>query len=106
MSKGSSAGWVLEGDIKGCFDHISHDWMRQHILTDTVVLQKWLGAGYIENRTLFPTEAGTPQGGIISPTLANLVLDGLEKLQNTVNRFCIRAFSVGTRTESRSQVVA
>jgi RNA-directed DNA polymerase len=79
LSKGSSAAWVLEGDIKGCFDHISHDWMRQHILTDTVVLQKWLGAGYIENRTLFPTEAGT-QGGIISPTLANLVLDGLEKL--------------------------
>jgi len=80
LSKGSAAAWVLEGDIKGCFDHISHDWMRQYILTDTVVLQKWLGAGYIENRTLFPTEAGTPQGGIISPTLANLVLDGLEKL--------------------------
>ena len=42
-------------------------------------LQKWLKAGYIENRTLFPTEAGTPQGGIISPTLANMTLDGLEK---------------------------
>jgi RNA-directed DNA polymerase len=80
LAKGSAAPWVLEGDIKGCFDHISHDWMRQHILTDTVVLQKWLDAGYIENRTLFPTKAGTPQGGIISPTLANLVLDGLENL--------------------------
>lgn len=80
LAKGSSAQWVLEGDIKGCFDHISHNWMRQHIPTDAVMLQKWLGAGYIENRTLFPTEAGTPQGGIISPTLANLVLDGLEKL--------------------------
>jgi RNA-directed DNA polymerase len=43
------------------------------------VLQKWLHAGYIEKRTLFPTGAGTPQGGIISPTLANMVLDGLEK---------------------------
>jgi RNA-directed DNA polymerase len=82
LGKGKSAAWVLEGDIQGCFDHISHDWMRQNILTDRVVLQKWLGAGYIENRTLFPTEAGTPQGGIISPTLANLVLDGLEKLLN------------------------
>jgi len=70
----------LEGDIKGCFDHISHQWMLQHVLTDKVVLQKWLQAGYIENRTLFPTEAGTPQGGIISPTLANLTLDGLERL--------------------------
>ena len=54
--------------------------MLQHVLTDKVVLQKWLKAGYIENRTLFPTEAGTPQGGIISPTLANMTLDGLEKL--------------------------
>jgi RNA-directed DNA polymerase len=44
------------------------------------VLQKWLCAGYLEKRTLFPTEAGTPQGGIISPALANLVLDGLEPL--------------------------
>ena len=72
--------WVLEGDIKGCFDHISHEWMLKHILTDRGVLQKWLQAGYVENRTLFPTEAGTPQGGIISPTLANLTLDGLEQL--------------------------
>jgi RNA-directed DNA polymerase len=80
LNKGKSPQWVLEGDIKGCFDHISHAWMLQHIPTDVTVLQKWLSAGYVENRTLFPTEAGTPQGGIISPTLANLVLDGLETL--------------------------
>ena len=80
LSRGCSAQWILEGDIKGCFDHISHDWMLRHILTDRTVLQKWLKAGYVENRMLFPTEAGTPQGGIISPTLANLVLDGLETL--------------------------
>jgi RNA-directed DNA polymerase len=80
LAKGSAAQWVLEGDIKGCFDHISHDWMRRYVLTDMVVLKKWLNAGYVEKRTLFPTEAGTPQGGIISPTLANLVLDGLETL--------------------------
>src|SRR5580658_915245 len=73
-----SPQWILEGDIKSCFDHISHAWMLQHVLTDKVVLQTWLKAGYIENRTLFPTEAGTPQGGIISPTLANITLDGLE----------------------------
>ena len=79
LCRGCSPQWVLEGDIKGCFDHISHEWMLKHVLTDKVVLQKWLKAGYIENRTLFPTEAGTPQGGIISPTLANLTLDGLEK---------------------------
>ena len=48
--------------------------------TDKEVLRKWLKAGFMENRTLSPTEAGTPQGGIISPTLANLTLDGLEQL--------------------------
>jgi len=79
LCRGRSPQWVLEGDIKGCFDHISHDWMLKHVLTDRPVLQKWLKAGYIENRTLFSTEAGTPQGGIISPTLANMTLDGLEK---------------------------
>ncbi len=46
----------------------------RHIPTDKTVLQKWLKAGYIENRILFPTQAGTPQGGIISPTLANMTL--------------------------------
>ena len=80
LCRGCSPQWVLEGDIKGCFDHISHEWMLQHVPTDTVVLQKWLKAGYVENRNLFPTEAGTPQGGIISPTLANMTLDGLETL--------------------------
>lgn len=80
LGKRQSAQWVLEGDIKGCFDHISHDWMLRNIPTDGTVLKKWLNAGYIEKRTLFPTEAGTPQGGIISPTLANMVLDGLETL--------------------------
>ena len=80
LSQRDSAQWVLEGDIKGCFDYISHEWMLQHIPTDAAVLQKWLCAGYLEKRTLFPTEAGTPQGGIISPALANLVLDGLEPL--------------------------
>lgn len=73
-----SAQWVLDADIKGCFDNIDHNWMLQRIPTDTQVLRKWLKAGYVERATLFPTEVGTPQGGIISPTLANMVLDGLE----------------------------
>ena len=80
LSRNSAPTWVMEGDIQGCFDNISHDWMLQHIPSDTEVLRKWLTAGYVEERTLFPTEAGTPQGGIISPTLANMTLDGLERL--------------------------
>ena len=74
------AQWILEGDIKGCFDNISHEWMIQNIPMDKRILQKWLKAGFIEKNSLFPTEAGTPQGGIISPVLANMTLDGLENL--------------------------
>ena len=80
LSQKGSAAWVLEGDIRGCFDNISHEWMLRHVSTDKEVLRKWLKAGFVENRILFPTEAGTPQGGIISPVLANLTLDGLESL--------------------------
>ena len=80
LAQEDCAAWVLEGDIRGCFDNISHEWMLNHVPTDTKVLRQWLKAGFVENRTLFPTEAGTPQGGIISPTLANLTLDGLERL--------------------------
>lgn len=82
LSRGYSPQWVLEGDIKGCFDNIDHDWLVRHIPTDRKILRMWLKAGYMEDRQLFPTEAGTPQGGIISPTLANLVLDGLEDRLN------------------------
>jgi len=74
-----SPQWVLEADIKGCFDHMSHGWMLAHIPTDTSILQKWLKTGIVDQGQWFPTEVGTPQGGIISPTLANMVLDGLER---------------------------
>ena len=78
LAKGFSPQWILEGDIKGCFDNISHQWLLDNIPMDKVMLQKWLKAGYVYEKELFPTEAGTPQGGIISPTLANMALDGLE----------------------------
>ncbi len=80
LAKRKSAEWVLEADIKGCFDNISHDWMIKHVPTDKTILQKWLKAGYVFQHELFPTEAGTPQGGIISPALANMTLDGLEAM--------------------------
>ena len=80
LSNHAGPRWVLEGDIQGCFDHISHEWMLENIPTDTEVLRRWLGAGYVENRVLYPTTGGTPQGGIISPTLANVTLDGLQRL--------------------------
>jgi len=78
LAKENSPRWVFEGDIFSCFDQFSHSWMLEHIPMDRKVLEKWLKAGYMEGKRLYPTEEGTPQGGVISPVLANLVLDGLE----------------------------
>lgn len=80
LSRAHSPQWVLEGDIKGCFDNISHEWLLRNVPMDRHVLKRWLKAGFVEDRKLFPTSAGTPQGGIISPCLANLALDGMERL--------------------------
>ena len=80
LAKKASAEWVLEADIQGCFDNISHDWMVANIPTDKAILKKWLKAGFVYQNELFPTDAGTPQGGIISPVAANMTLNGLEAM--------------------------
>ena len=80
LSRRSSPEWVLEGDIKGCFDHISHDWLIEHIPMDKSVLKQFLKAGFVFQNELFPTDEGTPQGGVISPILANMALDGMQKV--------------------------
>lgn len=70
--------WIMEGDIKGFFDNINHDWLCRNVPMNRAVLRKWLKAGVIDRRQLTATEAGTPQGGIISPCLANATLNGLD----------------------------
>ena len=80
LARKHSPQWILEGDIRACFDRISHSWLVNHIPMDKSILTKWLAAGYMEEGILYPTEAGTPQGGIASPTLANMALDGLEQV--------------------------
>ena len=75
----NSAQWILEGDIKACFDEIDHEWLKSNVMMDKRVLTQWLQAGYIDKNQRFETVRGTPQGGPASPLLANLVLDGLEK---------------------------
>lgn len=80
LAKEKSPQWVLEGDIKGCFDHISHQWLIQNIPMDKRMLGKWLKCGFVFKQQLFPTNEGTPQDGIISPVLANMTLDGMQTL--------------------------
>ena len=78
-SRNKGPQWILEGDIKGCFDNINHQWLMENIPTDKRILKQLLKAGFIYKRELFPTQAGTPQGGILSPIMANITLDGIEK---------------------------
>ncbi|OHB57648.1 MAG: group II intron reverse transcriptase/maturase [Planctomycetes bacterium GWF2_42_9] len=93
LSQKRSPKWVLEGDIKGCFDNISHDWLMNHIPMEKRILRKWLKAGYVENAILCNTHYGTPQGGVISPVLANMTLDGLQLLIR--DRYKVRRVSNG-----------
>ena len=79
LAKKKGATWILEGDIRACFDNLSGQWLRDNILMNKTLLTKWLKAGYIEGKTIHPTFNGVPQGGIISPALLVLSLSGLEE---------------------------
>ena len=80
LAQQNSPNWILEADIRSCFDHISHHFIEEHTPINRTVLHKWLKAGYMEQAVFHRTEHGTPQGGIISPVLANMALDGLQGL--------------------------
>lgn len=95
----SGAKWFIEGDIKGFFDNIDHDVLvgilRERISDDRFIrlIRKFLKAGYVEDWTFHNTYSGTPQGGIVSPILANIYLDKLDKY---VKEY-IRHFDMGTK---------
>lgn len=74
--------WVLDADIKGAFDNIGHEHLLKTIgpVPGRELVKQWLKAGYVEDEVFHTTDSGTPQGGVISPLLANIALDGLEKL--------------------------
>ena len=78
LARNSSARWIFEGDIHACFDQISHEWLLDNIPMNRIVLRKFLKAGFMENEKHHVTHLGTPQGGIISPSLAVMALSGLE----------------------------
>jgi RNA-directed DNA polymerase len=76
--RGSAQG-ILEGDIRSCFDSISHDWWLANIPMEKAILRQGLTAGFMDKQVLSPTETGVPQGGRASPGLMNLTLNGLER---------------------------
>lgn len=86
LSKKQSPQWILEGDIKACFDKISHKWLLDNIRMDKSILKEWLISGFMEENAFHNTIEGVPQGGVASPTCANLALDGLEMAINSLSR--------------------
>jgi len=73
--------WIFEGDFKGCFDTLNHDYIMQQLkeFPETELIGRWLKAGFVDNKVFNETEEGSPQGGIISPLLANIALHGMEQ---------------------------
>lgn len=80
LARKCSPQWIVEGDIKGCFDNINHEWLIANIPMDKRIMRQFLKAGFIYQGNLFSTQTGSPQGGAISSIYANMALDGLEKL--------------------------
>jgi RNA-directed DNA polymerase len=97
LSRKNSAQYILDADIKACFDNISHEWILANAPMDKITLAKWLKAGYLYQQVWNETEAGTPQGGIISPAIMNLTLDGLE-------RELLKSFPQGRRSRQSYKV--
>ena len=91
-----SAKWVLEGDIKACFDKIGHQWLMDNIAIDKRMLEQWLKSGFVDKGLFYDTDEGTPQGGIISPTLMLMTLSGLEqRIKSTALKKGARANFIG-----------
>jgi len=80
LNKPGSSNWILDADLKGCFDNIAHEPLLAKISVFNNTIRRWLKAGVVELGHYSPTESGTPQGGTISPLLANIALDGMERL--------------------------
>lgn len=77
------AKFVLDADISKCFDRINHNLLLKKLNTYPTLrrqIRAWLKAGVMDGKKLFPTQEGTPQGGVISPLLANIALHGMEEL--------------------------
>lgn len=80
LSSRSTRQWVFEGDFKGCFDNLNHQYIMDCLtgFPAKETIYKWLKAGYVDNNSFNDTHSGTPQGGLVSPLLANIALHGME----------------------------
>ncbi|MFT9497900.1 group II intron reverse transcriptase/maturase [Anaerosolibacter sp.] len=84
LSSRSTRQWIFEGDFKGCFDNLNHQYIMDCLdgFPAKEAVNKWLKVGYVDNESFYDTDSGTPQGGIVSPLLANIALHGMEEELN------------------------
>jgi RNA-directed DNA polymerase len=80
LSQHGASPWVLDAAICGCFDNLAHEPLWAKLPVFTAPLRRWLKAGVVDLGGFEPTDTGTPQGGVASPLLANVALDGMERL--------------------------
>jgi len=99
--------WIFEGDFKSCFDTLSHEWIIKQLgnFPAKHIIRSWLEAGYLHNNMFHQTMKGTPQGGIISPLLANLALHGMEEALDITYRSYKNAFGTTFYTNNSKYVV-
>jgi RNA-directed DNA polymerase len=86
LSSQGGSEWILDADISGCFDHISHAALLSRIPVFKTTVHRWLKAGVVELGHYQQTLEGVPQGGVISPLLMNVALDGMERLFHCESR--------------------
>ncbi|MEE0084687.1 MAG: reverse transcriptase domain-containing protein, partial [Paludibacteraceae bacterium] len=79
--RGFNRPWIFEGDFKSCFDTLDHDYITEQVryFPASKTISRWLKAGYLDDNVFHKSDSGTPQGGIISPLLANIALHGMEE---------------------------
>ena len=94
LARKGSAQSVMEGDITSFFDNIAYGWIISNIPINKMVMKKWLNSGYVDRGIYFHTHKGVPQGGVISPAIANMVLDGLEQVVKGDSQFQ-RTYQIG-----------
>lgn len=108
--RGGKWTYVYEGDFKDCFNNLSHDFILKQLKGFPLkgLVERFLKAGYVDNQVFYNTENGTPQGGVLSPLLANIALTGLEKCLNITYKKQVEnrkgSISVYYRTKGKYRV--
>lgn len=108
LNQHSGDRWLLDADIKGAFDNISHEHIIKAIgpVPGRELIKQWLKAGYVEAEILHETTSGVPQGGVISPLLANVALDGMQQLLKSKFGFIRYADDFVVTAKSKEQIEA